>query len=122
VPPLSGLRAYVDRSPRRRCRYFPTGAGSFFATPTDLSATVPICACRYVTIRCPAMVPRPVVLWRDGAWRCEVHPGVDGSARLEVYCGETPIMAEPSVVGQGAEYRAEVLRQRVLRGNLRVPQ
>ena len=67
------------------------------------------------------MVTSPIVLWRAGDWRCELHPGVGGAARLEVYYGEAPVMAEASVAGRMAEYRAEILRQRVLRGDLRAP-
>jgi hypothetical protein len=59
-----------------------------------------------------------LVLWSDGDWRCEVHTGF-GSARLEVYNAGQLVTAEATVAGRMATYRAEILRQRVLRGDLR---
>ena len=44
------------------------------------------------------------------------------SYRLEVYYGEAPVMAEASVAGRMAEYRAEILRLCVLRDDLRAPE
>ena len=51
-----------------------------------------------------------------------LHPGVGGAARLGVYYGEAPVMTEATVAGRMAEYRAEILRQRVLPGDLRAPE
>ena len=55
-------------------------------------------------------------------WRCELNPGIAGIERLEVFCDETLVTAEATVAGRLAEYRAEILRQRVLRGDLRAPE
>ena len=59
------------------------------------------------------------VLWRDGDWRCEFHPGYAGDGRLEVYRGEQIVTAEATLSASVAEHRGEVLRQRLLRGDLR---
>ena len=46
-----------------------------------------------------------------------------GPARGVYYgYGEAPVMAEASVAGRMAEYRAEILRLRVLCGDLRAPE
>ena len=47
---------------------------------------------------------------------------VGGAARLEVYRGDTLVATESTVVRRLAMDRAEVLRQRALRGNLRMPE
>lgn len=65
------------------------------------------------------MTPSPIVLWREDDWWCELHPGVAGEGRLVVYRGSALATAEATATGQVAELRAEVLRQRVLRGDLR---
>lgn len=66
------------------------------------------------------MDPRDVaVLWRERDWRCEFHAGIAGEARLVVYSGDTLRTAESVPSGHPALLRAEVLRQRVLRGDLR---
>jgi hypothetical protein len=66
------------------------------------------------------MDPNDAVLWTQGAWRCVIRAGPAGSARLAVLHGEQLVTAEATVAGLLAKYRAEVLRQRVLRGDLRV--
>ena len=67
-------------------------------------------------------IGRDVVVWQEGAWRCEVHTGgVPGEGRLLVYCGDTVVSAESVPAGMPAYIRAEVLRHRVLRGTLRAP-
>jgi uncharacterized protein YodC (DUF2158 family) len=60
-----------------------------------------------------------IVIWREGQWRCEFHPGFGGASRLEVYHGEALVTAEASESGEPSLRRAEILRQRVLRGDLR---
>ena len=62
-----------------------------------------------------------VVLWNEGAWRCEFHAGVGGLARLVVHHGDRLVSAETAPAGPPAYLRAEVLRQRVLRGDLVAP-
>ncbi len=59
------------------------------------------------------------VLWTEGDWRCEYHAAIAGQGRLEVYKGEVLVTAESTVTGPPSAYRSEVLRQRVLRGDLR---
>ena len=58
-------------------------------------------------------------MWRENDWRCEFHPGFGGSSRLAIYRGEDVVAAEQAGAGKPAYHRAEVLRQRVLRGDLR---
>lgn len=66
------------------------------------------------------MVRRETVrLWKEGEWRCEFHPGIGGQSRLEIYCGDDLVTAESAPSGNPAYLRAEALRQRVLRGDLR---
>ena len=68
----------------------------------------------------PQMVSRNVlVLWRDGEWRCEFHPGYAGDGRLDVYRGEQIVTTEATLSAAVAEHRGEVLRRRLLRGDLR---
>ena len=68
-------------------------------------------------------IGRDVLAWQEGDWRCEVYTGsVPGEGRLLVYCGDTVVSAESVPAGMPAYIRAEVLRQRVLRGNLRAPE
>lgn len=59
-----------------------------------------------------------VQLWNEGKWRCEFHRGIGGHSRLEVYWGDDLVTAESAPTGNPAYLRAEVLRQRVLRGDL----
>jgi hypothetical protein len=61
-----------------------------------------------------------VVLWREGDWRCEWHAVSNGTARLEVYCGNLLATAEATPTGEAAQLRATVLRHRVLEGHLTV--
>ena len=61
-----------------------------------------------------------IVLWREGEWRCELHPSVAGSARLAVYLSERLATVETAPTGEAARQRATVLRHRVLRGDLTV--
>lgn len=63
--------------------------------------------------------PDVVVLWRAQDWRCELHRGFGGESRLEVYQGNVLVTAETTQGGHAAEVRADVLRQRVRRGDLR---
>ena len=60
-----------------------------------------------------------LVLWEEGDWRCEFNPGLAGVGRLEVYQADQLILAEEALSGPSAAQRAEILRQRLLRGNLR---
>ena len=60
-----------------------------------------------------------VILWREGEFRCEFHAGIAGSSRLIVYFREQPVTAESTPSGQAAYARADILRQRVRRGDLR---
>ena len=66
-------------------------------------------------------MPRDVLLlWNEGDWRCEVHTGgTPGEGCFLVYCGESVITAEQVHMGAAAYTRAEILRLRVLRGDLR---
>ena len=66
-------------------------------------------------------MPRDVlVVWTEGDWRCDLHTGgIPGEGRLVVYRGETVVTAVSVPIGTAAYIRAEILRQRVLRGNLR---
>lgn len=64
------------------------------------------------------MDPRSLVIWRHDEWRCECHTGLAGNARLEVYNAAGLAMAETTTSGRAAYLRAEVLRQRLLRGDL----
>ena len=59
------------------------------------------------------------VLWTEGEWCCQLRVGPAGSASLVVYHVDKPVTAEATVDGLLAKYRAEILRQRVLRGDLR---
>jgi len=64
-------------------------------------------------------MPRDVLVWTEADWRCELHAGrIPGEGRLLVYRGETVVTAESVPMGTAAYIRAEILRQRVLRGNL----
>ena len=63
------------------------------------------------------------VLWREDRWRCELHTGdIRGEGRLLVHHGSRVVNAESVRVGPSVSARAEVLRQRVLRGDLRAPE
>lgn len=65
------------------------------------------------------MDPQPIaVLWAEGTWRCEYHVGFGGQGRLVVYHGSHLIAAEGTLSGKPAALRGEVLRQRVLRGDI----
>ena len=60
------------------------------------------------------------VLWREDSWRCELDTGdIRGEGRLLVYYGARIISAESVHVSASLSARAEALRQRVLRGDLR---
>ena len=59
------------------------------------------------------------VLWTEGQWRCELRVGPAGSARLTVIQGDKIVAAEATFAWLMAKYRAEILRQRVLRGDLK---
>ena len=63
---------------------------------------------------------KDVVLWTEGNdWRCELHASkIPGEGRLLVYRGDVVVTAESVPMGTAAHIRAEILRQRVLRGNL----
>ena len=61
-----------------------------------------------------------LIVWTEGDWRCELHTGdIPDEGSLVVYRGETVATAESVPLGSAAYIRAEILRQRVLRGNLR---
>ena len=60
----------------------------------------------------------PVVLWRELDWSCELHAGAAGESRLEIYKGDALVSSELAPSGRAAHRRAEILRQRVLRGDL----
>jgi hypothetical protein len=66
-------------------------------------------------------MPRDVlILWNEGNWRCEIHTGgIPGEGRFLVYCGGSVVAVEAVHLGTAAYARAEILRQRVLRGDLR---
>ena len=59
-----------------------------------------------------------VVVWREGAWSCEFHPAGSGASRLVILVGERLVTVETTAGGRSALQRAEVLRQRVMRGDL----
>jgi hypothetical protein len=60
-----------------------------------------------------------VILWTEGDWRCEIHTGaMPGAGSFIVYRGASVVTAESVNTGAMAYARAEVLRQRVLRGDL----
>ena len=59
-----------------------------------------------------------LTLWNESGWRCEYYTGFGGQGRLEVYRGGQLIAAETTPVGEPAMVRGEVLRHRVLRGDL----
>ena len=62
--------------------------------------------------------PQVQVLWSESGWRCVYHPGFAGQGRLEVYRGESLVSAEATPSGLAATQRGEVLRHRVIRGDL----
>jgi hypothetical protein len=67
----------------------------------------------------PAMRDLKRLLWTHFEWRCELHSGIAGQGRLEVYRGDDLKSAESVPTGNAAYLRAEVLRQRAVRGDLR---
>ena len=68
------------------------------------------------------MNPLNSVLWTEGEdWRCAMKAGPAGTIQLEVYKGGRLIVAEATIDGRSAARRAEILRERVLRGDLRTP-
>ena len=62
--------------------------------------------------------PTSLVLWEEGDWRCEFNPGLAGIGKLEVYQADQLVFAEEALSGPGAAQRAEILWQRLLRGDL----
>ena len=59
-----------------------------------------------------------VVLWSEGAWRCELHVSkIPGEGRLLVFYRDTVVTAESVHLGTATHTRAEILRLRVLRGD-----
>jgi hypothetical protein len=59
-----------------------------------------------------------LVLWTEAGWRCEFHArGIEG--RLDVYLADQLIASENTLSAHIAAHRGEVLRQRVMRGDLR---
>ena len=66
-------------------------------------------------------MPQDVVtLWNEGDWRCEIQTGtIPGEGRFLIYCREAIVTHESVNMGTAAYTRAEVLRQRLLRGDLR---
>jgi hypothetical protein len=67
-------------------------------------------------------MPRDVlILWNEGNWRCEMHTsGIPGEGRFLVYYGDSVVTAEAVHLGAAAYARGEVLRQRVVRGDMTV--
>ena len=65
-------------------------------------------------------MPRDVlILWNEHDWRCEIHTGaIPGEGCFLVYRGDAVVTAESVHLGTAAYARAEVLRQRVLRGDI----
>ena len=70
----------------------------------------------------PRMNTNDSALWTEGDWRCELRAGPAGTGRLVVYKSDQVITAEATILGAMAQYRAEILRQRVVRGDLRAPE
>ena len=66
------------------------------------------------------MTSDPIILWREGNWRCEFHRDYGGHSRLKVFHGDVLATIEAAPAGNPAFQRANVLRDRVLRGDLRV--
>jgi hypothetical protein len=61
-----------------------------------------------------------LVLWHEGEWRCEIHTGRrPGAGSFLIYWRDRVVTAESVPLGAAAYSRAEILRQRVLRGDLR---
>jgi hypothetical protein len=61
-----------------------------------------------------------LILWNEGDWRCEIQTGgIPGQARFLVYHGATVVTAESVHLGAATYARAEIVRQRVVRGDLR---
>ena len=74
-------------------------------------------------IRVPSMSRIIEVLWREDSWRCELDSGsIAGESRLLIYRGARIVTAESVRLGPFVSARAEVRRQRVLRGDLRAPE
>jgi hypothetical protein len=65
------------------------------------------------------MMNEPMILWREGEWRCEFHQATVGDARLKVFHGDKLATVEAAPAGNPAFQRANILRHRVLRGDLR---
>ena len=61
-----------------------------------------------------------LILWNEGDWRCEIQTGDLGVGRFLVYRGDSVVTAESVHIGAAAYARAEILRQRVLRGDLHI--
>lgn len=60
-----------------------------------------------------------LILWHEGDWRCEIRTGgFPGEGSFLVYRGDSVVTAESVQLGTAAYARAEILRQRVLRGDL----
>ena len=63
------------------------------------------------------------VLWREDSWRCELDTGgIRGEGRLLVFYDAHIVFAESVHVSASLSAHAEVLRQRVLRRDLRAPE
>jgi hypothetical protein len=64
-----------------------------------------------------------LVVWTEGYWRCELQTGgIRDEGRILVYLGERIVTAESVHLGAAAYSRAEILHQRLLRGDLRAPE
>ena len=60
-----------------------------------------------------------LVVWTEGYWRCELQTGgIRDEGRILVYLGERIVTAESVQLGTAMHTRAEILRQRVLCGDL----
>ena len=60
-----------------------------------------------------------LILWHEHDWRCEMHTGrIPGEGCFLLYRGDSIVTAEAVPLGATAYARAEILRQRVLRGDI----
>jgi hypothetical protein len=59
-----------------------------------------------------------VVLWRERDWWCQLQPRAGGVSQLNIYKGDKLVTAESAPTGEAARLRADILRRRLLRGDL----
>jgi hypothetical protein len=65
------------------------------------------------------MPDQVLVLWTEADWRCEFRARAGADGRLDVYQADQLVVSENTLSAQIGKQRGEVLRQRVLRGDLR---